>query len=307
MKKINFIIGITAIALCAVFWLNRIYIETDITDKTNAVRLTDYKYIKCRHLLDGYNYAELDDGRADIIKPDGELLYNSGQYYVPYSMGYYGFETHDSGVPIRFPQNEAGDIFVVSATEQEGCEGLIRADGTMLAEPVYNRLDPMGINFFGFVKDGVCGVISNETGKILAETDGMRYLCEDKEKFLTLRTYSVNDEVCADINFYDKDGNVFDSVSGIWWETDNQYNDVNGFCIRDKNGNAYYKFENGNYGHYVGVLKNVVHPAERYTYDFVMASEDSEETTSPRMDKSYFFKEKKIGSRIYYAVFKNKY
>ena len=283
----------------------------------NYVQLSDYKDTECRHLFDGYTYCRIGE-KADIINPNGTPIYNSGQYYVPYSMGMTDWETHNQEQPIRFPQSEQGNTFIVSTSPYYDNERVIKANGDILTPVDQTRLDPMGKNFFGseikygadaYNKEkrifGTYGVISSATGELLAAVTGERYLCENQENFLTIEYYSMNDTDYADINFYNKDGKIFDIARKIEWDehVSNEYYDRRSSCIIDKYGRKYLEFRNGDYGHYAYMLQNL-HTYEAATYDYVLADAHTEETASERADHNYVFKEKEIGGKTYYAIFK---
>lgn len=290
MKKIIF-------ALTCIFTL-----QFSANAYAKEVQISNYRYTKCVHLMDGYTYC-MNGERGEILKPSGHKAYSMSEYTAPYSMGYsdYGLN-HENLLPISYPQGEIGTVFIIYSPEKNAM-GLMNQSSQIIAPVEYDVIRLMGPNYFWFSKGDKCGILSALDGHVVGETEMSVYIGDDMSHYAFADIFTENGMEYANAEFYNENGYKIQKLEAELLSTSPRYDSENKAFI-DSYGNTYRKVNLGNGFKYVELPQDDItfNPWEFNGYDAVKPSITGE-IKSDRVDNKYYFKEKKIGDKTYYAVF----
>lgn len=270
---------------------------------SEEIQISDYRYTKCEHLMDGYTYCASGD-RAEILKPSGHKLYSMSKYTAPYSMGYEDSENHPNLLTITYPQGENGHTFIVYSPSKKKM-GLMNKTSEIIAPLEYNDIRLMGPNYFFYYKNEKRGVLSALDGHVMGETDMYVYIADDMLHYAFADIFTKNGREYASAEFYNSEGKMIDSFEGKELSSLSNY-DSEKRSFKDSFGNNYRKLSLGNGLKYIELPWNdpSFYPWEFNGYDAIQPSMNGE-SASDRVNDDYYFKEKIIADKTYYAVFAN--
>ena len=267
------------------------------------VQVSGYVYTKCVPLMDGYIYC-MNGDRGEILKPNGHRLYLMSEYTAPYSMGYADGEKEGSLLPISYPQGERGHIFIISSPSKKAM-GLINDSYEMVAPVEYDDIKPMGAHYFMFTKEDKKGILSAFSGRVVGEakSDDDIYIGDDMLHFAFANVFTEKGKEYVNADFYTYKGDIIQSLKSEELATSPNY-DSESKTFKDNSGITYRKFCSQYAYKYVEQPQKdeVSKPWEFNGYDAFKPS-ISGEIKSDRINPDYYFKEKKIGDKTYYAVF----
>ena len=268
------------------------------------IQISDYRYTKCVHLMDGYTYC-MNGERGEILNPGGHKIYSTSDYTAPYEMGFTSSTLYKGGelLTISYPQGETGNRFIIYSPEKQAM-GLINEHSEIIAPVEYSSIRLMGPNYFGFYRQGKRGILSAEDGHVVAETEREVYIGDNMLNYAFADVFTENGRQYAIAEFYNRDGLKIQSLEGEELSTSPFY-DTDNKAFKDRYGNTYRKVNLGDgykYIEYATPTSEEFMPWEYNGYDILKPSNQGE-IKSDRVDNSYIFKYKEIGDKTYCAVF----
>ncbi len=275
---------------------------------------------------------------SEILKPNGTKLYNSNDLAA-----YYVLETNyfdvNKGRNLFYPQSQNGKQFILYSISKDKT-GIIDDGGREIIDFKYGHINGYGKNLYiaGNPKNENdrktidLSLLRAADGAELANNDLLTnasiYISEDFKKFALLSLKTAEDNKTF-INYTFVDISSGETTERGQLEKDDFYKkyspdkDIIVKRLQDKNGSIYYEYYSANNTRPISLTEALTKPQpdtkladeifvtetdtghfyELGNYDFLML-DTKDNITSPRLDKSYIFKEKNIGGKKYYALFK---
>lgn len=288
--------------LTAVFVLGGQAINTYAEDsQPKEIQLTDYRYTSATRGLYGYNFFNGNfcmenywffDGDSVILKPDGTELFQQGKYFIQAEYNGTGEEFVAKGESfiyrLAFPQYEKRFLVQKKVAERQYNTYILDGEGNEIRSWDRSFADGMfwneNICIFKHLGDtypkfwsinGGVGFANIETGNFVYSIDNKKFVHE--VLISTSKEYLSTDEAFIDIS---KDGKYF-KIEHIGHEP--FYYNVSGAEENPPEGTEFEPLHTDS--EYYGIV-----PGKGITTD--------------KMDKSYVFKEKNIGGKTHYALFK---
>jgi hypothetical protein len=279
-------------------------------DDTEEVQLTDYRYDNMMLGLNGYSFANLEHivkdksdynntklpinenyDKSVILKPDGTEIFQQGKYKI---RSYFEFEKCEGerydlyGNSATYDYPQCNNKFIVYDRETGKC-GLIDDNGNLITDCTYRGLTFVDEDYLMTVvpefqnnsPDKKYVTMASAADKLIRASDGE--IMFDTPKNCGTWIYMSNDgkyyDHCVERGiktgsnyeyFYDREGNPIDKE-----------------VIREKRGNENLTFDR----------------FSTWIYEHLTVDENNMPILD-QTDNSYVIKEKEIGGKTYYALFK---